>query len=402
MKSYNIDNKILDKDLIKTAIVMACKHKHKKNGKPTNKYLFAQKMLADLDTYTQITYDMLLSYDKIQQFKKQVIIPSKELIQQAFKPTKPVFFQRKCDNGKVRDIASVPIFPDQVIHQILILVSKDIFMKGMYYYSCGSIPKKGIHAGKRYLEKVIQTSNNYSPIDIKYCAQLDISKCYPHIPHDLLKQALKRKFRGYLFLNLCYDIIDSYCEPNTELSPRGLPIGFYTSQQFCNFYLTPLDHFIKEQLQIKYYIRYMDDMTLFCHDKKYLHKAVREIASFLQQLKLPLKSNWQIFRFDYLNRENKHKGRAVDMLGFRFFRDRIILRKRVMRRIKKISLKIRRKIKDKQKISPHDAMSFISRIGWLKHCNSFHFYRKYIKGYIKIKTIKEIIANESRKHNNAK
>ncbi len=43
----------------------------------------------------------------------------------------------------------------------------------------------------------------------------------------------------------------------------GIPIGNYTSQFFANIYLDELDKFVKSDLRIKYYVRYMDDFVCF-------------------------------------------------------------------------------------------------------------------------------------------
>lgn len=51
---------------------------------------------------------------------------------------------------------------------------------------------------------------------------------------------------------------------------KGLPIGNMTSQILAIFYLNDLDHYIKEKIKIKYYIRYMDDFILIHPSKKYL------------------------------------------------------------------------------------------------------------------------------------
>jgi retron-type reverse transcriptase len=51
---------------------------------------------------------------------------------------------------------------------------------------------------------------------------------------------------------------------------RGLPIGNLTSQFFANIYLNGFDHFIKEDLQAKKYVRYVDDFALFADDKEFL------------------------------------------------------------------------------------------------------------------------------------
>lgn len=61
-------------------------------------------------------------------------------------------------------------------------------------------------------------------------------------------------------LDLIDKIIDS--------TDKGVPIGNYTSQWFANFFLQDLDHYIKEELKVPYYLRYMDDMVLFHRNKK--------------------------------------------------------------------------------------------------------------------------------------
>jgi len=69
----------------------------------------------------------------------------------------------------------------------------------------------------------------------------------------------------------------------------GLPIGNLTSQVFANVYLNPLDHFVKRELKIRHYGRYVDDMVLMHSDKRVLINAISSIRSFLsEKLKLTL------------------------------------------------------------------------------------------------------------------
>jgi len=67
-----------------------------------------------------------------------------------------------------------------------------------------------------------------------------------------------------------------FSEPNT-----GLPIGNLTSQIFANLYLHELDVFIKKELKIRYYGRYVDDFILIHEDKEYLKSVVGKIRKFL-------------------------------------------------------------------------------------------------------------------------
>ncbi|MBU4486456.1 MAG: RNA-directed DNA polymerase, partial [Candidatus Delongbacteria bacterium] len=62
-----------------------------------------------------------------------------------------------------------------------------------------------------------------------------------------------------------------------------VPIGNLTSQYFANHYLAGLDHFIKEELKIKGYVRYMDDMVLWHDDKEYLKNCSLTLTNFLKE-----------------------------------------------------------------------------------------------------------------------
>ena len=128
---------------------------------------------------------------------------------------------------------------------------------------------------------------------------------------------------------------------------RDYLFGNFTSQWFANFNLQNLDHYIKEELKVPYYIRYMDDMVLFYRNKKELHKIKEKIEEFLKKEGLKIKENWQLFRTD---------SRPLDFLGYRFYRGYTTLRRgnflRIRRRLKKIS--------KKQNLDAKDAAAVIS------------------------------------------
>lgn len=157
---------------------------------------------------------------------------------------------------KERTIYCPAFYPDQIVHWAIIQVTEPILRKGMYEFCCGSIPGRGIHYGKRYIERWLRRDRK----NTKYCLKLDIKKYYPHINTSVLKSKFRTKIKDANALWLFDTIIDSH--------EAGLPIGNYTSQWWANFYLEGLDHFIKERLHIKYYMRYMDDMVLFGANKK--------------------------------------------------------------------------------------------------------------------------------------
>lgn len=169
---------------------------------------------------------------------------------------------------------------------------------------------------------------------------------------------------------------------------RDYLFGNYTSQWFANFYLQDLDHYIKEELKVPYYIRYMDDMLLFHRNKKELHKVKIKVEEFLIKEKLQLKENWQLFKVD---------SRPVDFIGYRFYRGHTTLRRgnflRIKRRVKRIYKKGR--------INYKDAAAMVSYNGWLKYCDSYKFENKYIKPYINIEKCKGVVKHESTKQREA-
>ncbi len=120
-----------------------------------------------------------------------------------------------------------------------------------------------------------------------YILKCDISKFFASIDHDILKKKLLRRIKDKDAIKIVFDIIDS----NSD----GLFIGSMTSQILAIFYLNDLDHFIKETLKIKYYVRYQDDFLLFHPSKDYLKYCLSEIKNFLNKEKLHLNSKTRIF-----------------------------------------------------------------------------------------------------------
>lgn len=274
-------------------------------------------------------------------------------------------------NKKERVIHKPKFYPDQIIHWALMQVIQPYIQQGFYEHSCGSIPNKGTSYGHRLIKKWLKDKKN-----TKYCLKLDVSKFYPSIDKNILKDKFRTKFKDEDLLWLLDTIVDS--------SHQGLPIGNYTSQWFANFYLKDLDHKIKNEYKATYYIRYIDDIVIFGNNKKKLHKMRKEIECQLNHINLRLKPNWQVFKVD---------DRGVDFLGYRFFRNKMILRKRN-------ALRIRRRAKRlaKREVLVSDAQAIISYWGWLKKSNSFYFYNQHIKPYLPIKEARRIVSDNTKQH----
>lgn len=268
-------------------------------------------------------------------------------------------------SGKARVIYKPKFYPDQVIHWCLMLVIEEYLARGLYKYSCASIPRRGTLYAKRAVERWVRKDFK----NTKYCLKIDIKKYYPSVDKDKLKMMFRKIIKDKNTLWLIDEIVDSH--------HTGLPIGNYTSQWFANFYLQEIDHYIKQELKIKYYIRYMDDMCMFGPNKKKLHKAKRDLDKKLKEYNLKIKENWQVF--------NTRK-RNLDFVGFVYLRDKTFIRKRISLRM------IRKSKKAKANISYKHAAAVISYNGWLKYTDAFMFAKKHYHD-INFNKVKEAIRN---------
>lgn len=299
-------------------------------------------------------------------------------------------------NGKPRIIAP-PRFdkeePEQWVHHIVIKTLKPIIMKGMYQFSCGSIPGRGIHYGKKYLEKFIRENKS----EIKYVLKFDIHHFYESINVDLLKERFQKIIHDERMLKLIFYILDSNeYQLDGELYKGGLLIGFYPSQWFANFFLQPFDHFIKENLKVKCYVRYMDDCVIFGRNKKELHQKLYAIEQYLGKMDLELKSNYQIYRFDYIDRQGNRRGRFIDFMGFKFYRDKTTIRKGIFARATRTA----RRISKKEKVTWFDAARMLSYKGWFKRTNTYKAFMKYIAPFVNLGKLRKIMSNYSKRRIN--
>lgn len=297
-------------------------------------------------------------------------------------------------NSRKERILLVPRYVyEQILQHAIVQVLSPIIMRGMYKFSCGSIPGRGAHYGKKYLEKFIKRNNNQT---IKYTLKMDAYHYYQSVDIDLLKEKLRRVIHDEKMLyciNLVLDSNKAYLDG--EIIDMGLPIGFYTSQWFANWFLQDFDHAVKEKYKIKCYVRYVDDMIFFDNNKKHLHKVFDDIKEFFKGINLKVKKNWQIFKFNYKDKQGKDVGRDLDFMGFRFFREKTILRKSIMLNATRKA----NRIKKKGKITHYDAQQIMSYNGYFKHTDTYNVYKDRILKVVNIDVCKELISKNNKKLN---
>jgi len=270
---------------------------------------------------------------------------------------------------KRRTIYKLPYFPDRIVHHAVMQVMQPIWDRQFIFDLYSAIPGKGLHAGSYRLRKFLQDREN-----TRYCLKFDVSKFYPSIRPEILYGIVERTVKDPDVLWLLGDVI--FSTPD-----GGVPIGNYLSQYFSNLYMTPFDHWIKEELGMKHYLRYCDDGVILHGDRECLIEVKDRIEAHLGTLGLRLNPKTSIFPVDRC---------GVDFLGYRCFRTHTLLRKSSARRLKK---KVRQIEKEYQTMRPEAVLGAVGAYyGWLKHCNSHNLARTYLYENAPLRTAVEYAA----------
>ena len=226
-----------------------------------------------------------------------------ELVSGAYRPGAYTCFPIR--DPKPRVISAVP-FRDRVVQHAICNLAAPLLERDLIFDTYACRRGKGTHAAVERAQKF--ATRRYAGQTGSFL-KCDIRSYFPSIDHRILKALLARKIKDAGTLHLLHLFID-HDLPHGRPG-KGLAIGNLTSQYFANLYLSPLDHFVKEQLGIKGYLRYLDDFLLFAKEKAKLRFSLPLIKEFLgARLGLTLKASaTQIGGVD----------QGVPFLGFRIF-----------------------------------------------------------------------------------
>lgn len=306
---------------------------------------------------------------------------------------------------KLRLIMSQNIIDKIINHLVSEYLLVKVFDQSLIDSNIATRKNKGTDYGIKLLKKYIKKLNNNK----FYILKFDISKYFYNLDHEILKNIISKKIKDKDVINLLYKIIDStdysYINKrinnlkNTEIEKilkrnaldkerlineiksipeykkgKGLPIGNMSSQFLAILYLNELDHYIKEELKIKYYIRYMDDGILLHRDKEYLKKCLKKIEKILERYGLKLNNKTRIYSSD----------EGFEFLGYKYImkNNRLIvkIKGQTKRRFKR-KMKTLYKLEEQGKITEKD----------IKHVEASY------KGHLHYGNTKKLIENTIKK-----
>jgi RNA-directed DNA polymerase len=240
-------------------------------------------------------------------------------------------------------IINAPAFRDLVVQHCIYKAIYGIFDNSFVDTSFACRKGGGTHKASEYTQKQMR---KYSG-DLYY-AKLDIKKFFYSIDREILKKLFEKKIKDTRFVNLM-------CEFTKMNGDKGIPIGNLLSQIYALIYLNPLDHFIKRELKVKSYVRYVDDFVLIGLTLDLAKEFKYRCEKFVQdELNLEL-SHWHIQKIK----------KGINFVGYRTWKKIKFVRKHSIYKMKKAIKKLKLE-------------SIISLIGHAKGTGTIPFYRRLL------------------------
>ncbi|HOP65418.1 MAG TPA: reverse transcriptase/maturase family protein [Bacilli bacterium] len=324
--------------------------------------------------YKNLTYEkMLQAYErsiKNKTKKKEVLIFSIDLetnLWNIINQLKKGIYQMGeyktfvINEPKERVIKALPL-RDRIVQQWYIYeFIKPYVMQRFISDTFACIDNRGTHSAvakvQKYMQQMKRRYNKY------YILKCDIKGFFHNIDKTILLNIMLNMISDKKLLVLTKKFI--FADEN-----KGIPIGNYTSQYFANIYLDVLDHYIKEQQKIKYYVRYMDDFVILLESKEEAKKIMGIIEEFLKtRLKVEL------------NKKSKYYPNklGINFCGYIIYETHKLLKIRSKKQIKK-KIKLWNKLNSIERLNEHKMLlewnSFVAHAG---HANSFLFKQKMYK-----------------------
>jgi hypothetical protein len=198
-----------------------------------------------------------------------------------------------------------PAFRDLVVQHAIYAVVGPIFERTFIDQSFACRIGYGTHKAADYAQAALQACDPAS-----YTLKLDIRKFFYRIDRPILRRLIEKKIKDRRFVDLMMQFAD-------HGESVGIPIGNLLSQLYALIYLNPLDHFIKRELGITRYCRYVDDFILFGESRAALLIARERIVEFITRLHLEL-SKFTLARVT----------RGINFVGYRTWASKRFIRRR--------------------------------------------------------------------------
>lgn len=266
-------------------------------------------------------------------------------------------------------IVYAPRVRDKIVQFAVHNIIKEIYDKTFIKHSYACQDDRGTLAAVNQLQKNLRTCARI--YEDAWIVKFDVSKYFYSINHSILKKLLRKKITCKKTLWLLDLIIDS--SPDRA----GIPLGNITSQDFANIYLNELDQYVKRFLQVRYYVRYMDDAVIIVNSREKAVEIKKKIEEFVAE-HLDLQANpkkTQIFPIK----------QGVNAYGYKIYTTHRLIREESKRAMKRRIKAMDRKLKSGDLELRKVRQAVDSWLGHARHSNSFNLAKKIFVKYPYIK-----------------
>lgn len=309
------------------------------------------------------------------------------------------------ERGKRRDIVPITI-KDRMVQRVLCdYALVPVLHDKLIYDNGASMPGKGIDFARHRISRKLRQAINEYGSDF-YVLTFDFKSFFDSIPHRLCQDVLNKYFTDDRLIKAAMDIIKSYEEAEIKTlkntskqkflmnklnnnESAGICLGSQISQIMALVAPNALDHYIKDQMGMRYYIRYMDDGVIFAKDKQTLWELLSRITEISEKIGL---------HFNHKKTKVIKGSRGFVFLKIKY---RILPSGKVVRCLSHRGIvRMRRKLKKFRQLVDRGCMtadmvyaSFRSWLGYCKSAMSYRTRRSMMKLYNKLfdgyKTVKK-------------
>ena len=309
---------------------------------------------------------------------KNTYLLKKRLDAGKYKPSQYQTFQ--IHEPKERTIKATKIIDRQFQHSLCDNLVYECFAKSLITDTCACIVGRGVdYCLDRITHHLVQINRGGGSWWVLKC---DVGHYFDSIDHDVAKAAVRKRVPDGDAVRYINQIIDSF-------GPVGIGLGSQLSQLIANAVLDDLDHYIKEQLRIRHYIRYMDDFVLMHENKEYLQECKNKIRIWLKDHKLRMNPKSCIYPLD----------QGIKMLHWHFYikpSGKILRRMECERPAKQRQKLLSMAGKESHGELPHGT-TFLTHSAWMENTRKGNTYmvRKQMHNFYNDKILEELQYDQS-------
>lgn len=248
--------------------------------------------------------------------------------------------------GKIRPI-DAPTLKDKIVQHAIVLPIQHKMVGYMIKHTLASLPGRGVEYGRKLLKHFACHGGK----QVKYAVKWDLQHFYEEVDVRQVLNLLSKRIRDNRVINLIWE-----CLYRRE---HGLLLGSYLSQWIANIVLSPVDHWVKEEMRVKHYIRYMDDSVAFFPSKKKAREFASKLLAFVRKMGLTVKTVGRGAIMIW-----KWESQSLDMIAYKTHRNG---RQKLRAKIYLSLTRMINRIKKAGSACRSQARSILSRWGFVKH-----------------------------------